>query len=42
MSTINRRVLKAEASGWWVRGRPKLGLMDGLKLVLDREDDCGG
>ena len=29
-----RRVLMAEASGGWVRGRPRLGWMDGVKVAL--------
>ena len=29
-----RRVLMAEVSGGWVRGRPRLGWMDGVKVVL--------
>ena len=29
-----RRVLMAEVSGGWVRGRPKLGWMDGVKVAL--------
>ena len=29
-----RRVLMAEVSGRWVRGRPKLGWMDGVKVAL--------
>ena len=29
-----RRVLMAEVSGEWVRGRPRLGWMDGVKLAL--------
>ena len=28
-----RRVLMAEVSGGWVRGRPRLGWMDGVKVV---------
>ena len=31
---IDRRVLMAEVSGGWVRGRPKLGWMDGVKVAL--------
>ena len=30
-----RRVLMAEVSGGRVRGRPRLGLMDGVKVALD-------
>ena len=30
-----RRVLIAEASGGRVRGRPRLGWMDGVKVALD-------
>ena len=29
-----RRVLSAEVSGGWERGRPRLGWMDGVKLAL--------
>ena len=29
-----RRVLMAEVSGGRVRGRPRLGLMDGVKVAL--------
>ena len=29
-----RRVLMAEVSGRWVRGRPRLGWMDGVKVAL--------
>ena len=29
-----RRVLMAEVSGGWVRGRPRLGWMDGVKVAL--------
>ena len=29
-----RRVLMAKVSGGWVRGRPRLGLMDGVKVAL--------
>ena len=29
-----RRVLMAEVSGGWVRGRPRLAWMDGVKVVL--------
>ena len=31
---ITRRVLMADLSGWLVRGRPKLGWMDGVKVGL--------
>ena len=31
---IARRVLMAEVSGGWVRGRPRLGWMDGVKVAL--------
>ena len=31
---IARRVLMAEASGGRVRGRPRLGWMDGVKVAL--------
>ena len=29
-----RRVLMAEVSGWRVRGRPRLGWMDGVKVAF--------
>ena len=29
-----RRVLMAEVTGGWVRRRPRLGCMDGVKVVL--------
>ena len=29
-----RRVLMAEVSGGWLRGRPRLGWMDGVKVAL--------
>ena len=29
-----RRVLMAKVSGEWVRGRPRLGWMDGVKVAL--------
>ena len=29
-----RRVLMATVSGGWVRGRPRLGWMDGVKVAL--------
>ena len=32
---IARRVSMAEVSGGWVRGRPRLGWMDGVKVALD-------
>ena len=32
--TLARRVLMAEVSGGWVRGRPRLGWMDGVKVAL--------
>ena len=31
---IARRVLMAEVSGSWVRDRPMLGWMDGVKVAL--------
>ena len=31
---IARRVLMAEVSGGWVRGRPRLGWLDGVKVAL--------
>ena len=32
--TLARRVLMAEVCGGWVRGRPRLGWMDGVKVAL--------
>ena len=29
-----RRVLMAEVSGWWLRGRQRLGWIDGVKVAL--------
>ena len=37
-----RRVLMAEVSGGWVRGRPRLGWMDGVKVVKQQRNDGGG
>ena len=39
-----RRVLMAEVSGGRVRGRPRLGWMDGVKVALGnrRKNDGGG
>ena len=31
---LTRRVLMVEVSGRWVRGRPRLGWMDGVKVAL--------
>ena len=31
---LARKVLMAEVSGGWVRGRPRLGWMDGVKVAL--------
>ena len=41
---IARRVLMAEVSGGRVRGRPRLGWMDGVNVTLGRQqrNDCGG
>ena len=36
---IARRKLMAEASGWWVRGRPRLCWMDGVKVALGEKND---
>ena len=33
-SLMARKVLMAEVSGGWVRGRPRLGWMDGVKVAL--------
>ena len=35
---VARRVLMAEVSGERVRGRPRLGWMDGVKLALCKEE----
>ena len=32
--SMARRVLMAKVSGGWVRGRPRLGWMDGVKAAL--------
>ena len=37
-----RRVLMAEVSGGRVRGRPRLGWMDGVKVALQQKNDGGG
>ena len=37
-----RRVLMAEVSGGRVRGRPRLGWMDGVKVALQQRNDGGG
>ena len=37
-----RRVLMAEVSGGRVRGRPRLGWMDGVKMALGNRNDGGG
>ena len=34
---LARRVLMAEVSGGRVRGRPRLGWMDGVKVAVDEE-----
>ena len=31
-----RRVLMAEVRGGWIRGRPRLGWMDGVKLAMGK------
>ena len=31
-----RRVWMAEVSGGWVRGRPRLGWMDGVKVTIGK------
>ena len=33
-SFFDRRVLMTEVGGGWVRGRPRLGWMDGVKVAL--------
>ena len=35
---IARRVLMAEVTGGWVRGRPRLGWMDFVKVALGSEE----
>ena len=37
-----RRVLMAEVSGGRVRGRPRLGWMDGVKMALNKRNEDGG
>ena len=37
-----RRVLMAEVSGGRVRGRPRLGWMDGVKWPYQQRNDGGG
>ena len=40
---MDRRVLMAEVSSGRVRGRPRLGWMDGVKVALgDYRNDGGG
>ena len=41
-SRLARRVLMAEVSGGRVRGRPRLGRMDGVKVALENRNDDGG
>ena len=36
-SRMARRVLMAEVSGGWVRGRPRLGWMDGVMVALGNQ-----
>ena len=36
-----RRALMSEVSGGRVRGRPRLGWMDGMKLALGNRNDGG-
>ena len=31
---LDRRVLMAEVSGWWVQGRPRLNYMNGMKGAM--------
>ena len=31
---MTRKVLMAEVNGGWVRGRPRLGWVDGVKVTL--------
>ena len=37
-----RRVLMAEVSGGRLRGRPRLGSMDGVKVALGHRNNGGG
>ena len=39
---IARRVLMAEVIGGRVRGRPRLGWMDTVKVALGNRNDSGG
>ena len=41
---MSRRVLMAEVSGGQVRGRPRLGWMDGVKVAFlcEQRNDGGG
>ena len=39
---LARMVLMAEGSGGRVRGRPRLGWMDGVKVALGNRNDDGG
>ena len=39
---LARMVLMVEVSGWQVRGRPRLGWMDGVKVVRQQRNDGGG
>ena len=41
---MGRRVLMAEVSGGRVRGRPRLGWIDGVKVAFlcEQKDDAGG
>ena len=39
---MTKKLLIAEVIGVRVRGRPRLGRMNGGKMVLHQRDDCGG
>ena len=39
---VARRVLIAEVRGGRVRGKPRLGWMDGVKVALGNRNDGGG
>ena len=39
---IARRVFMAEVSGGRIRGRPRLGWMDGVKVAWQQRNDGGG
>ena len=39
---MDRTVLMAEVSVGWVRGRPRLGWMDGVNVLWQQRNDSGG